>query len=307
LILIDFGAFNVRLARTVRRTCPDQRIMYYFAPSSWRRRPHDWSFLVELVDLVATPFTWSAQQLRACGVRAYWTGHPVIDQFSGEQDPGDFRRQQNLPDGDPVVGLMPGSRNVERNCIGPQLLAMTELLRNQLPDAQFLWSILSEAQPNKLDRRAATAHHITPLADSRSLILASDVVVTASGTATLEATAALRPLIMVYRGTLAMQIQARLMDFGTDYFAMPNIIAQQAVVPELIQKEVNPQRLSRELVSLYEDKGRQKQMKQALTRVRDELGPPGASRRAAQLATSLIERQPVSADRITTVASEGSH
>ncbi len=291
LILIDFGAFNVRLARTVRQACPDQRIMYYFPPSSWRRRPHDWSFLAELVDMVATPFKWSAQQLRNCGVPAHWVGHPVVDRFSDQEDAAAFRRQQDLPDGDPVVGLMPGSRDVERNCIGPQLLAAAKLLHSKLPEAQFLWSVLSKAQPSKLDRRAATAHYITPLADSRSLILASDIVVTTSGTATLEATAALRPLIMVYRGTLAMQIQARFMDFGTDYFAMPNIIAQRRIVPELIQNEVNPQRLCKEVLDLYTDISRQEQMKQELTEVRAELGPPGAARRAAQLALTLIADQ----------------
>ncbi len=305
LILIDFGAFNVRLARTVRQACPDQRIMYYFPPSSWRRRPHDWSFLAELVDMVATPFKWSAQQLRNCGVAAHWVGHPVVDRFSDQKDAVAFRRQQNLPAGAPVVGLMPGSRNVERNCIGPQLLAMTELLRNRLPEAQFLWSVLSEAQPSKLDRRAATAHYITPLADSRSLILASDIVVTASGTATLEATAALRPLIMVYRGTLAMQVQARFMDFSTDYFAMPNIIAQRCIIPELIQNEVNPQRLCQEVLDLHTDRYRQEQMKQELAKVRAELGPPGAARRAAQLALTLIADDDKPPSLQTTAGGEG--
>ncbi len=297
LILIDFGAFNVRLARTVRQACPDQGIMYYFPPSSWRRRAQDWSFLADLVDMVATPFKWSAQQLRDCDVPAHWVGHPVVDLFSDQQEAADFRRQQDLPDGDPVVGLMPGSRDVERNCIGPQLLAMTQLLCNQLPRVHFLWSLLSGAQSNKLDRRAASANYITPLTDSRSLILASDIVVTASGTATLEATAALRPLIMVYRGTLAMQIQARFMDFGTEFFAMPNIIAQRRIVPELIQNEVNPQRLCQEVLDLHTDKSRQAQMKHELAEVRAELGPPGAARRTAQLALALIADQ----DRVPSV------
>jgi len=304
LVLVDFGAFNVRLARTVRQACPDQRIMYYFPPSSWRRRPHDWSFLAELVDMVATPFKWSAQQLRNSGVAAHWVGHPVIDRFSDQQDAADFRRQQNLPGGDPVVGLMPGSRNVERNCIGPQLLAAAELLHSELPEAHFLWSLLPEAQSSRLDRRAANADYITSLADSRTLILASDIVVTASGTATLEATAALRPLIMVYRGTLAMQIQARFMDFGTDYFAMPNIIAQRRIVPELIQNEVNPQRLCQEVIDLYTDRARQEQMKQQLAKARAELGAPGAARRAAQLAMTLIAVQEEVSPAPTTVGGE---
>ena len=88
-----------------------------------------------------------------------------------------------------------------------------------------------------------------------------------------------------------MQIQARFMDFGTDYFAMPNIIAGRYIIPELIQNEVNPQRLCQEVLDLHTDRSRQEQMKQELAEVRAELGPPGAARRAAQLALALIADQ----------------
>ncbi len=288
LLLVDFGAFNVRLARAVRQTRPQQRIMYYFPPASWRRKRRDWSFLGELVDVVATPFKWSAAQLRASGVRAYWVGHPVVERFSSPEDPAQFRRERGLPDATPVIGLMPGSRPVERNCIGPQLLGAARLLHRSLPEAHFLWSLWNPDRPNRSDRQAMASSYITPLADSRTLILASDLVAGTSGTATLECAAALRPLIMVYRGTWATVLQFRLTNLGTDCYAMPNIIAQRMVVPELIQNDVNPQRLAKEVLDLYTNKARYNQMKQDLAEIRAELGPPGASQRAAELAVALM-------------------
>ncbi len=288
VVVVDFGAFNVRFIRGVRRACPEQRIMYYFPPSSWQRRPRDWSFLREYVDVIATPFRWSAEQLRASGVRAYWVGHPAVDRFSGQDSPAAYRRAHGLPQGQPVIGLMPGSRGAERKYIGPQLLGAARLLRRRLPQAHFLWSLWHPEKRRRLDAAAAAEDFITPLSDSRTLILASDLVIAASGTATLECAAALRPLIMVYRGSWAGLLQARLMDLGTDYFAMPSIIAQRKIVPELLQRDCNPERIGEEVLALHTDESRRSEMLEDLAGVRAELGPPGASRRAAEIAAALI-------------------
>ncbi len=288
VILVDFGAFNVRLARTLRRHCPGQRVLYYFPPSSWSRQRRDWSFLAELTDVVITPFEWSAQNLRDSGVNVHWVGHPVLDRISPPADRAAFRREHALPDAQPVVGLMPGSRPVERRCIGPQLTGAAALINNKLPDSHFLWSIWPPDKPGRLDHRADQADYITCLSDSRTLIMASDMVVATSGTATLEAAAADCPMIMVYRGTRAMTLQYWLSDLGTEYYAMPNIVAQRRVVPELLQWDVNPDRVAREVVDLYTNPARWNQMKHDLAQVRKALGAPGASRRAAQIVAEML-------------------
>jgi lipid-A-disaccharide synthase len=290
ILLVDFGAYNMRFGRYTRQARPEQPIMYYFPPGSWRRQPRDWSRLAAVVDTVATPFRWSAEQLRAAGIDAHWVGHPVVERFSGEEDAAQVRSEHGLPEGAPVIGLMPGTRPMERNCIGPQLLGAAELLRNSLPDAHFLWSVTDPQRPHRLDRRVNDRSYITTLADSRTLILASDLVVVASGTATLECAAALRPMIMVYRGTWALALQARLMNLGTDYYAMPNIIADRLVVPELLQCEVNPSRICQEVLDLHGNAARSETMKQDLAQVRAELGSPGASQRTAELAWALMTR-----------------
>ena len=300
LILVDFGAFNVRLARSVKQRCPQQRIMYYFPPSSWQRQPRDWSFLAQLTDLVATPFEWSAQNLRACGVKADWVGHPVVDRISPPADRAQFRQQHGLPQGRPVIGLMPGSRAVERRCMGPQLLRAAAVIRSRLPEAHFLWSAWPPNRPGRWDRAAGTKEYITCAGDSQMLIMACDLVIAASGTATLEAAAAGCPVIMVYRGTWPMVIQYWCSDLGTRFYAMPNIVAEREIVPELLQWDVNPQRVAAEVLDLWGEPRRWEQMKRDLAEVRTALGPPGASRRVAELVGKLLGLASGGADGVHT-------
>ena len=290
LLLVDFGAFNVRLARSVKRHCPSQHIVYYFPPSSWSRRQQDWSFLAELADAVITPFKWSAENLAACGGQAHWVGHPVIDRISPPVDRAEFRRNRGLPTGQPVIGLLPGSRAVERRCIGPQLLGAAGVIKSRLPEAHFLWSVWPPGRPGRLDQRADDLDYISCLGNSETLVMASDLIITAAGTATLEAAAAGCPMIMVYRGTWPMVIQYWLSEFGTQFYAMPNIIAERLIVPELTQWDVNPERITEEVVGLYHNSERWDQMKRDLAEVRAALGPPGASQRAAQIVAELIGR-----------------
>lgn len=288
LILVDFGAFNIRLARSVRRRCPQQRILYYFPPSSWSRRARDWSFLAQLTDMVVTPFEWSAQNLRASGVPVEWVGHPVVDHIRPPANRAEFRRQQGVPSGKPLIGLLPGSRAVERRCIGPQLLGAARLIKSKLPEAEFLWSVWPPHKPRRIDRQAADIDYVTCVHDTQALLMAADLVIVTSGTATLEATVADCPMIMVYRGTWPMLIQYWLSDLGTEFYAMPNIIAQRQVVSELLQWDVNPRRIADEVMTLYNDSVRREQMKRDLAEVRAALGPPGASRRVAQIVAELL-------------------
>ncbi len=281
---VDFRAFNIGWAHRLRHRIPGPKILYYFPPGSWNPQPRDCGWLAHIVDAVATPFAHSARNLRKCGVPAYWVGHPVLDRLAPPADRAAFRREHNLPEGNPVVGILPGSRALERNCLGSPLLETVGWLRQRLPEASFLWSVLPWREPFRLDRQAANTPGVTPVEDSAVLLQGADLVITAMGTATLEAAAADCLPIAVYRGTPGMWLQWKCTALARmPAFALPNILLGEKIVPELLHTEVAPERVGAEVLSIWEDAARQARLHQALAEVRRRLGSPGASQRTAEM------------------------
>ncbi|MEN6640874.1 MAG: hypothetical protein ABFE08_00365 [Armatimonadia bacterium] len=290
LVLVDCGAFNVRLARAVRQFPWHQPIMYYFPPSSWDQSERDRSPLAAITDVVATPFPWSETLLRKDGINAHFIGHPVVDRIQPVQDKPQFRRELGLPEAEHYVGLLPGSRKVERTLLGPQML---EAARRLIATGQyhFLWSSPPAKQAGADHLPADLQDHITVIGESASIFRASDLVLTSFGTATLEAAAALTPMLTMYRGTLAMRLQYRLMSFSTKYYAMPNIIAQRELVPELIQDEASGPALASRIAELFAEPERLAEITEGLRDVRAQLGPPGAAGRAADLVVAAVSER----------------
>ncbi|NPV48032.1 MAG: hypothetical protein HPY69_13815 [Armatimonadetes bacterium] len=288
IIYVDFGAFNVRLARSIRRLPFHQPAMYYFPPASWDRSPRDRSELAALVDVVATPFPWSAELLRRDGVNAHFVGHPVLDRLAPAADQPALRRSLGLPEAERYVGLLPGSRRIERRLLGPQmLLAAQELAAD---DAyHFLWSSWPGEPAGQVEGLPGLEGRITALPDSAAILQASDLVLTAFGTATLEAAVAECPMLTMYRGTPAMRLQYRLMRISTEFYAMPNIIAQRRIVPELIQEAATGPALAAQVRALFAAPGALAEMRAELREVRQVLGEPGVAARTAELALQTIQ------------------
>jgi lipid-A-disaccharide synthase len=261
--------------------------MYYFPPSSWDRSERDRSPLAAIADVVATPFPWSEALLRKDGVNAHFVGHPVVDRVVPVDNQAALRGALGLPAAKHYVGLLPGSRRVERNLLGPQML---EVVRSLSPseDYHFLWSPPPSAAAGPDRVPPELAPYLTIMANSVTIFQAADLILTSFGTSTLEAAAATTPMLAMYRGTAAMRLQYRLMKIATPYYAMPNIIAERELVPELIQDEASGPELARRVAELFAAPEHLAQMREGLRQVRQQLGEPGASARAAALALETI-------------------
>jgi len=171
--------------------------------------------------------------------------------------------------------------------LGPQMLGALSLLWNQLPQATFLWSVLPGTPLYAVDRRAAESGRVRLVDDSSVILQSADLVLTAMGTATLEAAVTGCLPICAYRGSLAMWLQWRMLGVGTDLYAMPNIMLRQRVFPELLQSQASAERLAAEALNLWRSPARQAELHAALDQVRAQLGVPGASRRVARMALRL--------------------
>lgn len=329
LVLIDFGAFNVRLARKVRPL--GIKVLYYFPPGSWKKGG-TYEKLQGLVDDVVTPFPWSAEILRRRGFRAEFFGHPVLDTARPSLTEDEFRGRLGFGESTDVVALLPGSRDHEVLHNLPAVIVAAARLSWSRPalcyavpiaptvDAQALADNLrsiswldvrldgrQEASNGRarsriagsvrsLMRRDGTAEPSGPVAInllsgmSLEALAYSRAAVVCSGTATLEAAVLGCPMVVVYRGSRLMQIEYRLMGGGIGFIGMPNIIADEEICPELLQDEASPSRIAAVLEPLLDDTAERRRMLERLAETVSVLGSAGAVDKTASLALDLIGR-----------------
>ncbi len=180
------------------------------------------------------------------------------------------------------MALLPGSRRNELNRIVPVRHAALPLIRARVPGVQFVVACAPGMPDNLFAPLVNEANESLVLVRDRTddVLASSDVVITASGTATIQATLHERPMVVVYK---VSPIEYRLGKpfVQVDTFAMPNLVAGERIVPELIQDDFTPERTAAEAVALLTDASKRDEMRAALAQVRQQLGTPGATARAA--------------------------
>ena len=293
---IDFGAFNVRLAQIARAN--GIRVVYYFPPSSWRRKPKNASRLLACGGKVVTPFPWSAELLSAAGVDARFVGHPLVDIVKPSCAREAFLGEIGLDASMPTIGLLPGSRAHEiREHLTP-MIGCAEILHHELGGAQFVvgaaWG--AAKMQSRIDTISAGRSEFPNIrvVERRTYdcMAASDLLITCSGTATLEAAILGVPMVIVYRGSPIMRLEyAFRKSILEDFIGMPNIVADRGVCPELINDDVTPEKLADIARSLLTDDARLARMRADLDEVRSRLGEPGAVDRAARAVLEMGELQ----------------
>jgi lipid-A-disaccharide synthase len=281
-VAIDFPDFNFRLMAALRRL--GIPVVYYVSPQLWAWRPGRMKTMKAGVDRVLVIFPFEEAIYRNAGVDARFVGHPLVDLARAEQSRLSFLGDLGLVPEAPTVALLPGSRRNELERIVPTMVDALGLIRARVPDVQFTVA----CAPNLEQRQFAPlvtgeGRHRPVLVDGRSddVIASSDVAITASGTATVQCALHERPMVVVYRlSPLTYRLGKPFVNVDT--YAMPNLVAGRRIVPELIQDECTPQRVADETIGLLTDRALHARTREALRGVREQLGAPGASGRAAE-------------------------
>jgi lipid-A-disaccharide synthase len=202
----------------------------------------------------------------------------------------DARRHLGLDRAASVVGLLPGSRIGEITRHLPLLLRATRRLEGSRPDLRV---IIAAAEGIPLDlissylRQEGSSARVVQ-GRTHEVIAASDLILVASGTATLEAAIIGTPMVIVYRLAFISWLLGRLL-IRVPYIGMANLVAEEAIAPELIQFQATPERIADEARRLLESPERRRWMQQRLRGVRDRLGPPGAAARAAEAILEVLQ------------------
>jgi lipid-A-disaccharide synthase len=285
LVPIDFGAFNVRLLRRLQGSI---RTVYFIPPGCWSRHRQAGN-LPFLVNAIATPFPWSAENLRAAGAQARieWVGHPMLEYTRVSATREEARAKLGVSSDRPVVAVVPGSRREELHRLLPVFI---EALQRLSPAPLALLTVspaLGEAA-----MRAALAKAGVGDLEIRflngvdyALVRAADAALAASGTATLELACLDVPMVIAYRVSLATELQGR---FAASrghlrFVGLPNILADAPVAPELLQQAATPAALAGALAPLLSDTPARRAQLAAFAALRANLGDGHAIDRTAEL------------------------
>jgi len=291
LVLIDFGAFNIRLGTFAKEQ--GIPVVYYFPPGSWRRRPRDFSKLLASADKFITPFPWSEKFLRDAGADAVFWGHPILDIVKPSASSVELRKELNITGNGMVIGLMPGSRSHEIKSIIPAFAHAAEIIVSQTPQVSaFVAAAVSDESERLIRMHADSFKNVEfRVLQKRAydVMEASDLLLTCSGTAALEAAVLERPMIIVYRGTWLMQFEyifrRRVIE---DFAGMPNIIAGRMICPELLGDDASPENIAACAVRLLSDPVEMERQRSDLRNVKSVLGEPGGTERSARAILEMI-------------------
>ncbi len=292
LVVIDYPDFNFRLMRAIKML--GVPVIYYVSPQLWAWRASRIKTMKKLVDRVLPIFPFEEAIYTRAGIDVRFVGHPLVDLAAPEQSRAQLLHRLNLDAGQPVVALLPGSRTNELERLAPVMAAAAPLIAAQVPGAQF---IVARA-PNLSDRLfegfgipGVTLRIVEGRTDD--VLQAADVVVTASGTATVQTALHGKPMVVLYKLSPLTYRLGRRMAL-VDMYAMVNLIAGQRIVRELIQDDCTAEAAAMETVRILAEPDYRARMVDHLAEVRRRLGGPGASDRAADAVLDVIHSTNVS-------------
>jgi lipid-A-disaccharide synthase len=297
LILIDYPDFNLLLAAQAKKM--GIPVFYYISPQVWAWRSGRVKKIGRLTDRIGVILPFEKDFYASRGVEVDFVGHPLKDTVSKEKVAckEDFFRMHNLSVAPEtrVIGLLPGSRSKEIRSLLPDFFAAAQVLVEKEQDTKWLFLLPRAATVSEdLLLQSGLANYqdrldLHVLSKNRYDVMAAcDAVVAASGTVTLELAILGVPTLTTYRVSPRTYQLGRLLIRRIRYFSLVNLIAEQEVIPELLQDAVQPDAIAEHLANLVKNRVYREKMIQGLTQVAEKLGPSGCAKRAAELAFTCM-------------------
>ncbi len=289
---IDAPDTNLRLARAIHAA--GIPTVQYVSPQVWAWRQRRAQTMHQTIDLVLCLLPFEKRFYDGQGIAAEFVGHPLADAIPIEVDRREARAALGLPDHAQIVALLPGSRRGEVTRLADDFARVARWLSVERPGLQF---IAPMATTTAREIFVASLRRIAPdmpvvLIDGRAqtALIAADVVMVASGTASLEAALCKRPMVVVYRlGALTAWLVRRLKLVKIKFFAQPNLLADRRVVGEYFQEEIVPDAIGAELLMWLDDTSRRSALEREFQRIHADL-KQGASVHAARAVFALANR-----------------
>jgi lipid-A-disaccharide synthase len=286
---IDAPDFNLGLETALRRK--GIRTVHYVSPTVWAWREKRVKKIARAADLVLCLFPFEPDFYQGHGVSAVYVGHPMADQISAVYDPETARLRLGMSTKGIHIALLPGSRTGEVSKLAEPMIEAARILAQQIPGIHFSAAMANSRVRTQFEStmESLAMQNIQLVdGDPRSVIAAADVVMVASGTATLETMLINRPMVVSYRlAPSTYRLAKSLKLVQTRFFSLPNILAGEALVPELLQDDASGPRLAGEVLKWLEDAPRRQALQIRFSELHERLRCD-ASARAAEAVTALI-------------------
>jgi lipid-A-disaccharide synthase len=274
VILIDYPTLNLRLAKQGRRfDCP---VFFFISPQIWAWRQGRIKEIRESVLKMFVILPFEEKLYLDAGVDAEFLGHPFVDLVHPSRSREESQEKYSLKPEDKTIGLLPGSRINEINSLLDVMVESAKKIRKELGSCQFLLPIADSINPDLIHERLGS----NPLGiqliqgETYDVMNSCDIIIIASGSATLEAGILGCPMVIVYKLNPLTYWMARLL-IKIPFIGLVNIVAGERVVPELVQNRVTAENVSTAVLTMLSDPEKQQVLRERLLKIRESLGEPG--------------------------------
>ncbi len=290
LILVDYPGFNLRIAKFAKKA--GIRVVFYISPQVWAWKSSRVHLIKRAVDKMLVIFPFETSFYAKYDYKVEFVGHPLLDVIPEKPQSGgeSFRKRYNLPD-KPVIALLPGSRKQEISNVLPVMVQVAGMFQSY----QFVIGAAPSSRKEWYRAFPDNSNISIVSNDTYGLLSSASAALVTSGTATLEAALWGVPEMVCYRsagltGNISYFLAKQLIGRKLKFIAIVNIIMEREVVKEFIQHKLTCENLTAELKKILEDKEYRNGMLQDMQQVRERLGGPGASQKAAQLITEMLKK-----------------
>ncbi len=293
MVLLDYMGPNIAVGKFVRQNLPQVPIVYYIAPQQWVfSTKRDTQNVLAVSDKLLAIFPGEAAYYERAGANTRWVGHPLVDIFAEPMTQAAARQSLGMSAAGKVVTLLPASRKQELVYIMPAMFEAAARIQAELPGTKFLIPVSLpdfEGEVAEAVKTYGLDARLVDKADGRRAIAAADLVLNKSGTVNLEVALMRVPQVVVYRlSNLTAFIAKYIVRFTGKYVSPVNLMENKPIVPELLQWDATPKKMSAAGLTLLTDESKRSAMIEAYAGMRRAMGEVGVCDRAADEILAML-------------------
>ncbi len=285
VIFVDFPGFNMNLVKTFKRNLLKSRMIYFIPPQIWGWRPSRAKRIVESFDLLLTIFPFEKDFFGKDNIPVKYIGNPICFELMQKTNTKLTKNYFGIDETHHVIAIIPGSREKELNRHLPHMIDAARILEKKFSKTIFVVSEAKSLPEGIIDSFLTKSEKFifTYRGELSELLRISDFSIVSSGTASLESSVVGVESILIYKTDFLTYLLAKYFLMRVDYIGLPNLIAGEEVVPELLQRKVNGPEIAKLVENTYVEVGGNKEEKHFITQIRKRLESPDPYKNASKL------------------------